>query len=154
MIGLGVICWIVLGSIILGRLLFRPMLPPPLQPTLAIEVAPAAVASLAWFEIHGDRLDLVAAVLAGYGLLMVIAQLRLVPMYSRLPFMPSTWAFTFSWAAVAAVTLVWLQRTNPAGYRIEQYLVLAAVTVLIGGIGARTLVALYRRQLLRGAVAT
>jgi tellurite resistance protein len=56
--------------------------------------------------------------------------------------------------AVAAVALVWLQRTNPAGYRIEQYLVLAAVTVLIGGIGARTLVALYRRQLLRGAVAT
>jgi tellurite resistance protein len=139
MFGLGVICWIVLGSVILGRLLFRPMLPPPLQPTLAIEVAPAAVASLAWFEIHGDRLDTVAAVLAGYGLLMVLAQVRLLPLYRRLPFMPSTWAFTFSWAAVAAVALVWLQRTHPAGYRAEQYLVLAVVTVLIAGIGVRTL---------------
>ncbi len=139
MFGFGVISWIVLGSIILGRLLFRPMLPPPLQPTLAIEVAPAAVASLAWFEIHGDRLDAVAAVLAGYGLLMVIAQLRLVALYRRLPFMPSTWAFTFSWAAVAAATLVWLQRTHPTGYLIEQYLVVAVITVLIAGIGVRTL---------------
>jgi tellurite resistance protein len=149
MFGLGVICWVVLGSIILGRLLFRPMLPPPLQPTLAIEVAPAAVASLAWFEMHGDRIDPAVAVLAGYGLLMVIAQVRFGPMYRRLPFMASTWAFTFSWAAVAAVALVWLQRTHPAGYRIEQYLVLTVITGFIAGIGVRTLRALYLKTFLR-----
>jgi tellurite resistance protein len=148
MFGLGLICWIVLGSIILGRLLFRPMLPPALQPSLAIEVAPAAVASLAWFEIHGDEITMVPAVLAGYGLLMLIAQLRLLPMYLRLPFMPSTWAFTFSWAAVATTGFVWLQSTHPSGYRVEQYLVLASITVLIAGIGARTLQAMSRRQLL------
>jgi tellurite resistance protein len=148
MFGLGLICWIVLGSIILGRLLFRPMLPPTLLPTLAIEVAPAAVASLAWFEIHGDEIDMVTAALAGYGLLMVIAQLRLLPMYRRLPFMPSTWAFTFSWAAVATTADVWLQSTHPSGYRIEQYLVLAIITVLIAGISARTLRALSLGQLL------
>ncbi|MGI8880622.1 MAG: hypothetical protein ACR2KJ_08985 [Jatrophihabitans sp.] len=81
MLGLGTVCWLVLGSIILGRLLFRPLLPPPLQPTLAIEVAPAAVASLAWFALHGDAIDLVSSFVAGYGLLMVIAQLRLLPAY-------------------------------------------------------------------------
>ena len=146
--GLGLLSWIVLGSIILGRLLFRPMLPPPLQPTLAIEVAPAAVASLAWFGIHGDRIDTLAAALAGYGLLMVIAQLRLVPLFSRLPFMPSTWAFTFSWAAVASTVVVWLQTTHVGGYRAWQYIVLAAVTVLIAAIAARTVLAIIRRQLL------
>jgi tellurite resistance protein len=149
MFGLGAICWIILGSIILGRLLFRPMLPPPLQPTLAIEVAPAAVASLAWFQIHGDRLDVVAAVLAGYGLLMVIAQVRLVSLYRRLPFMPSIWAFTFSWAAVAAAALVWLERTHPGGYRVEQYLVLAVITVFIAGIGLRTLRAIFHKEFVR-----
>jgi tellurite resistance protein len=148
MFGLGGVCWLGLGSIILGRLLFRPMLPPALQPTLAIEVAPAAVASLAWFELHGGRIDTVTAFLAGYGVLMVIAQLRLLPAYRRLPFMPSTWAFTFSWAAVATVALVWLEDGHGPGYRTWQYVVLAAITLLGGAIAARTLLALGRGQLL------
>jgi tellurite resistance protein len=147
-LGLGVVCWVVLGSIILGRLLFRPMLPPALRPTLAIEVAPAAVASLAWFQLQGDRVDAVAAFLAGYGLLMVIAQLRLLPMYLRLPFMPSTWSFTFSWAAVGTVALVWLEDGRVPGYRVYQDVVLAAVTLLVGGIAVRTAIALARRRFL------
>jgi tellurite resistance protein len=152
MFGLGLICWIVMGSIILGRLLFRPMLPQALQPTLAIEIAPAAVASLAWFQIHGEQIDTVAAVLGGYGLLMVIAQLRLAPLYSRLPFMPSTWAFTFSWAAVATAVLVWLHATHVTGYVVWQYVVLAVISILIGGISARSVLAISRRQLLPAAV--
>ncbi len=124
------------------------MLPVPLQPTLAIEVAPAAVASLAWFEIHGRHIDMVSAFLAGYGLLMVIAQLRLLPAYRRLPFMPSTWAFTFSWAAVASATLVWLQTSHASGHRAGEYLVLSAVTLLVAAITARTVIAIGRRQLL------
>jgi tellurite resistance protein len=148
MFGLGVLCWIMLGSVILGRLLLRPMLPPPLQPTLAIEVAPAAVGSLAWLALNGGRIDVVTAFLAGYGLLMVLAQLRLLPVYLRLPFMPSTWSFTFSWAAVATVGLTWLQATHVTGYRAWQDVLTAAITLLIGGIAVRTLVALRRRQLL------
>jgi tellurite resistance protein len=146
--GLGLICWLVLGSVILGRLLFRPLLPPPLQPTLAIEVAPAAVASLAWFAIHGERIDTVIALLGGYGTLMVLAQLRLLPAYLRLTFMPTFWAFTFSWAAVAAAGIVWLNATRPAGYRIWQYVLAAAITAFIGGIAVRTIVAIGRHQLL------
>jgi tellurite resistance protein len=145
MFGLGAICWLVLGSIILGRLLFRPLLPGPLLPTLAIEIAPPAVASLAYFAIFGDRIDLVVALLGGYGLLMVLAQVRLLPAYLRLPFMPSTWAFTFSWAAVASTAVHWLHAYRLTGW---EYLVLAAISVLIGGIAIRTLVALGRRQLL------
>ncbi|MHA6758192.1 SLAC1 family transporter [Streptacidiphilus sp. PAMC 29251] len=147
MLGLGVICWLVLGSMILGRLLFRPALPAPLLPTLAIEVAPAAVASLAYFAINGDRIDIVAAGLAGYGLLMVLAQVRLLPLFLRLKFTPSTWAFTFSWAAVASATLHWIDAGHPAGHLVYTWLVLAAATALVGGIAVRTLIALGRRQL-------
>jgi tellurite resistance protein len=148
MFGLGLVCWFLLGSIILGRLLFRPLLPTALLPTLAIEVAPAAVASIAYFALQGDRVDLVAAVLSGYGLLMALAQLRLLPAYARLPFMPSTWAFTFSWAAVVTASLHWLQDLRPDAYRVYQYLLLSAITVLIGAIAIRTMIALGRRQLL------
>ena len=148
MLGLGLICWLILGSMILGRLLFRPALPPPLMPTLAIEVAPAAVASIAYFAIDGDRVDAFAAVLAGYGLLMVLAQLRLLPIFLRLTFTPSTWAFTFSWAAVGTAALHWTDAGNPPGHLVYTGLLLAAVTALVGGIAVRTVVALVRRQLL------
>jgi tellurite resistance protein len=148
MLGLGIVCWLVLGSIILARLLFRPLPPAPLLPTLAIEVAPAAVASLAYFALDGDRVDNVAAFLGGYGLLMALAQLRLLPAYARLPFMPSTWAFTFSWAAVATAATYWLNDIRPGGYRVGEYLVLAAISALIGAIAIRTLLAVARRQLM------
>ena len=141
MFGLGLICWLILGSIMLGRLFVRPSLPVPLRPTLAIEVAPAAIASLAWFRLHGDGIDTVAAILGGYGLLMVLAQLRLLPSYVRLPFMPSTWSFTFSWAAVATAGIVWLQALHPGGYVAWQYVLLVAITLLIGSIAVRTIVA-------------
>jgi tellurite resistance protein len=148
LLGSGVISWIVVGSLIMGRLFFRPLLAPALQPTMAIEVAPAAVASLAWFAIHGARIDVVIAFFGGYGVLMVIAQLRLLPAYLRLPFMPSMWSFTFSWAAVAAAAIIWLQSAAPTGYRVWQYTLIAAVTALIGGIAIRTVIAISRHQLL------
>lgn len=146
MLGYGTICWLILGSLILGRLFFRPFLPTPLVPTLAIEVAPAAVASSAYLAITGRRVDAFAAFLAGYGLLMVLVQVRLLPAFARLKFAPSFWAFTFSWAAVGTATMLWIDalHSHPA----YAYLVLAAVTVLIGGIAARTVVALSRRELL------
>lgn len=144
MFGYGMICWLVLGSLILGRLFFRPSLPTPLLPTLAIEVAPAAVASLADFALSGDHVDAVATFLAGYGVLMVLAQVRLLPAFWRLPFMPSTWAFTFSWAAVATAIAYWLQADQPVGYLAWEYVVLALITVLIGGIAARTVVGVAR----------
>lgn len=123
--GLGLVCWIVLGSIILGRLVLGPPL-----------------------VIDGGRIDVVVRLLAGYGLLMVIAQLRLLPAYRRLPFMPSFWAFTFSWAAVAFAGLFWLGATHRTGWRVESYVALALISVFIGAIAIRTAAALQRGQLL------
>jgi tellurite resistance protein len=105
MLGLGLICWMILGSTILARLFFRPALPAALVPTLAIEIAPAAVGSLAYFATDGDRIDIFAAGIAGYGLLMVFAQLQFLPQYARLRFKVATWAFSFGWAAVATTAL-------------------------------------------------
>ncbi len=148
MFGLGLVCWILLGSIILGRLMLGPALPAPLTPTIAIEIAPAAVATLAAFVLSGHRIDTTVRLLAGYGVLMVIAQVRLLPLYLRLHFMPSFWAFTFPWAAVTAAGLSWLGVTHPAGCRAESYLALALITALVGAIAVRTAVALRRGELL------
>lgn len=141
--GYGTISWLVVGSIILGRLFFGPRLLATLMPTLAIEVAPGAVASLAWFSLGDGRIDAVARILAGYGLLMVVAQLRLLPAFLRLRFSVGFWAFAFSWTAAASVALHWLKETRPVGGDVGGALVLTAATLLVGGIAVRTVVALY-----------
>jgi tellurite resistance protein len=48
----------------------------------------------------------------------------------------------------------WLHDTRPAGYRAGEYVLLAANSVLVAAIAARTVVALCRRQLLPRAEAT
>jgi tellurite resistance protein len=130
--------------------LFRPALPASLTPTLAIEVAPPAVATLAYLAIDGDRIDAAVAVLGGFGLLMVLAQLRLLPVYARLEFTPSMWAFTFSGAVVASSAIHWINDLTFAGQRVYAYLMATAVTLLVGGIAARTLVAVGHKQLTPG----
>jgi len=118
------------------------------MPTIAIEVAPAAVATFAAFVLDGHQVDTLVRALAGYGLLMVVAQLRLLPVYRRLSFMPSFWAFTFSWAAVSFAGLFWLGVTHPTGWRSESYVVLVVISVFIGAIALRTVASLRRGQLL------
>jgi tellurite resistance protein len=154
MFGYGALSGIITASVILGRLYLRPLLPVPLVPTLGILVAPPAVASLAWFDDHGDHIDTMSTFLGGFGLLMVLTQLRLLPLYRRLPFMPSTWSFTFAWSAVASAGMHWLNDTRPVGYLAEEYVLLAANSLLVAAIAARTVLALWRRQLLPRAEAT
>lgn len=153
MLGLGIVCWFILGSMIMARLFFRPALPPALMPTLAIEVAPPVVASVAYFTINGGRVDALAAGLAGYGLLMVLAQFRLLPAFLRLTFGPSTWSFTFSWAAVATTALLWNEAERPTGYLVYTYILLAAISLFVGAVAVRTVVAVARRQYLPPAAA-
>ncbi|MCW2641623.1 MAG: Tellurite resistance protein, partial [Dactylosporangium sp.] len=70
--GLGVVSWLLIGSIIWARLLLRPPLPRPLTPTLAIEVAPPALAGLAYLAITHGKVDAIALALGGFTLLAVI----------------------------------------------------------------------------------
>lgn len=141
MLGVGVVYWFILGSMILSRLMFRPPLPDALAPTMAIEIAPAAVASVAYFLIHGAHVTPVLTALAGYGLLMVLAQIPLLSRYRRLRFSLATWAFTFPWAAVASTALFWLAAEHVTGGRVLAYVVLTALSVLVGAIAFRTIVA-------------
>jgi tellurite resistance protein len=144
--GIGVISWLVMGSLMWNRLFFRPRLPPALIPTMAIEFAPPVVAGVAYFALDGGRIDLIARVLAGYAVFMALVQLRLIPLYARLKFSPGFWAFTFSYASGAQAAMLWLSRTRPPGATGYEIAVLTLITVLIVAIAARTLVAIRRGQ--------
>lgn len=142
MFGYGVVCWLTLGSIILLRLFSQPSLPPPLLPTMAIEAAPPVVAGNAWFVINGGRLDWVVYALTGYGALMVLVQLRLIPAYRRAPFGVGTWAFSFSYAAVFGFALHWVKADRLTAGRPLTYILVAVISLAIAALLTRTIFAL------------
>jgi tellurite resistance protein len=146
--GLGVVSWLLIGSVIMARLLFRPRLPAPLTPTLAIEVAPPALAGLAYLAITHGRVDAVTLALGGFTVLAVIVQLRLIPVYRRLSFGPAFWSFAFPYAAVATFALHWINYGRPVGYKVWAWVVLLAITAFMAALVAETTAALARRRFL------
>jgi tellurite resistance protein len=149
--GIGMIAWLMLGPMILNRLYFRPGLPAALIPTLAIVIVPPVIAGNAYFVLTDGRIDLLAYVLAGFIVLMALVQLRLAPLYFKLKFSPGFWSFTFSYAATAAYALRWIHLAQFAGAAILGYVVLAAITLFIGGIALRSVVALRQGKFLPAA---
>jgi tellurite resistance protein len=91
--------------------------------------------------------------LAGNGLLMVVAQIPHLSRYARLKFSLATWAFIFSWAAVASTLLFLIDAEPVTGGRAFSYLVLAAISVLVAAIAGRTVVAISQGRLLPPAAA-
>ncbi|MEU8607387.1 hypothetical protein AB0C29_05235 [Actinoplanes sp. NPDC048791] len=138
MFGYGMVCWLVLGSIILARLFTAPALPMALRPTIAIEVAPPVVAGNAWFLINGGHLDAIAAGLAGYAVLMAVVQLRMIPVYRQVPFGPGWWAYSFSYAAAVTLAISWLGAEHVPGRTAWVAVLLAMLTLAIAALAVRT----------------
>jgi len=146
--GYGVISWIVLAPIVRLRLFTAPALPVPLRSTLAIELAPPVIAGIAWFELNGGQVDLISFILAGYAFLMVVVQVRLVPLYRRIPFGPAWWAFSFPYAAAAGYALRWLGAEHVAGLAAWTWLLLIITTGAAAVLVIRSAAALVGRRFL------
>jgi tellurite resistance protein len=145
MFGVGLFFWAVITTLLVLRFAIRPALPDPLVPTMAILVAPPAVAGIAWFSLHGASDDPVAAMLAGVGILLLLLQLALLPLYRALRFSIGFWSFSFPAAAVATDALLWTGNLGAPGSQIVAVALLVAVTALVGSIAARSLQDLVRR---------
>jgi tellurite resistance protein len=145
--GIGVICWIMLGSVTLNRLFTRPALPNALVPTLAIELGIPAVAGLAYFAVAGRTVSFVACALGGYAVLMALVQVRLIPVYRRLSVTPGAWSFTFAYAAAAADALTWLAIKKPPASTSYAIAVITLLTSFVLWIAFRTVVLAVRGQL-------
>ncbi len=145
--GIGVISWVLLGSITFSRLFTRPALPSALVPTMAIEFGVTAVAGSAYFAVAGRAVSFVACALGGYAVFMAVAQVRLIPVYRRLSFTPGAWSFAFSYAAAAGYAVTWLAIKKPPGATGYAITVIALLTAFAAWIAFRTVVLAVRGQL-------
>ena len=131
--GAGVLAWIVQESIILGRFLTVEPLPLALRPTVGIQMAPPAVALLAYAAVTVGPPDLFARMLLGYAIVQALMVLRLMP-WIRQPFTLSYWAFTFGATAISTGTMRFAERGDDPVFTTLAPVLFAMSNVVIAGL--------------------
>lgn len=137
--GVGSFFTVVMTALVVLRLAFHPALPDALLPSVAILLAPPAVAGIAWFSLNGHATDPVAYSIAGIGVLLLLIQAAVLPRYRKLSFSPGFWSFTFPLAATVSLVEQWLAFAEPSGWRVLTGVALALITGFIAIIGFRSL---------------
>ncbi|MFP4208384.1 MAG: SLAC1 anion channel family protein [Wenzhouxiangella sp.] len=142
---IGLFYWTILGTLVFYRLVIGDALEPAMRPTLAILMAPPAVAFLAWLQL-GDGLGGIGLVLYFIALLNFLLLIPQVPGFLKLPFFPSWWAYTFPLAAFTVATFRFADATGA----IEDWILVALAalaTLVIAIVAGRTLLAVQRGEL-------
>ena len=162
-LGIGFFLYLLVAAVLFARLVFHPLPPAPLAPSLWIGLGPIGVGSLALLRLAAAgapfwgadaaavrRVSLLAAAaLWGFGLWWLATASLLLGRYlrrERLPYGVGLWAFTFPLGAYTVATLQ-LARAWPTG--ALEWVGAALFVALVGfwlSVGARTLGAIRSGQ--------
>ena len=146
--GVGIVFWLGLLPLLLHRVLLHdPPLPAKLLPTIAIFIAPPAVAMLSWQALTGSADGPVVRVLYAAAMVFVVLLVAQVPRLRRLPFALPAWAYTFPMAAASAAAISMAAARPQVTYDVVAVLLLSGTTALVLAVGALTLRAAARRQI-------
>ena len=145
--GVGVFYYAILGAIVVSRLVTGAPLPLALRPSLSILLAAPATGGTAWFELHGDRHDLVQTMFLGIVVMMALVQVLLIRMYRHVPFSMGYWTFGFPVASTCAYLVRWILDERPVGWEAWLGIALGLATAWIVALAIATLV-----HVLRGRV--
>lgn len=136
----GSIAWLVLLPLIVRRsFFFKPEIPTPMTPVLAIFMAPPAVILMSWQSLTGAEIDwLTLTLLAVTFLSMVVLAMR-IPTLRKAPFGMPYWSFTFPFAAASAAATTMAGMSDQVWALWVAALLLAFTTTLIGFIALKTI---------------
>jgi tellurite resistance protein len=137
--GAGLFSWLAVESVFIHRLYTAVALPPPLRPTLGLQLAPPSVAALAYLSVNNGAPGLVAHALIGYAFLQALVLIRLMPWMKEQPFSAAYWAFTFGITALVAASLRLVERDDSGPVALLAPYLFAAVNLVMLGIIAGTL---------------
>lgn len=138
--GIGIFFWLVVGTIVTGRLITGTRYPLPLVPTMAVLLAPPATGGVAWFLLSGGLPNPIQDAFAGVLLIMLLVQFMLIPQYVKVPFSMSYWAFTFPVAATGNYIVRWMGVLGFPGWQVFTWVALALTSAVIVAISLRSIV--------------
>ena len=143
---IGLVFWLVLLTLVFYRVIFHAPLPQRLVPTLFILIAPPAVGFISYAELTSS-LDPFARVLYYVALFLTLLLATQVRLFARLKFALSWWAYSFPLAAMTLATLRMQRMSGVEGFVDIGQVLLAALTVIIAGLAALTVRAIFRREI-------
>ena len=130
--GVGLVFWVALLPLLMQRVLTHEQpLPEKLLPTLAIFIAPPAVAMLAWESLTGASADPVSRILYAAAMFFVILVVAQVGRLHRIPFAAPYWAYTFPLAAATVAALAMADAAGATAYHLVAGALLALTTALV-----------------------
>lgn len=142
-LGTGLIFWIALLPLILGRLFFQgEPLPAKLSPTLAILIAPPAVILLAYLRLVTDPFATpVPQMLFGMAVFFALLVATQAPNLVKAPFALSAWSYSFPLAALSVATTVMADQYG--GILVAAaWSMIAVVSLVVAILVARTALAI------------
>jgi len=137
--GVGIFFWLVVGTVIFGRLITGARYPTELVPTMAVLLAPPATGGVAWFLISQGLPNPIQDALAGILIVMLLVQLMLIPQYVKVPFSMTHWAFAFPLAATCNYVIRWMAVLRFPGWQVIAWSTLTIGTAVILAIAARSI---------------
>jgi len=143
---IGLVFWLVLLTLVFYRVIFHAPLPQRLVPTLFILIAPPAVGFISYAELTSS-LDPFARVLYYVALFLTVLLAAQVRLFARLKFALSWWAYSFPLAAMTLATLRMQRMSGVEGFVDIGQVLLAALTLIIAGLAALTVRAIFRREI-------
>lgn len=147
-LGVGLLFWLVLATLVFNRLVFHHPLPARLLPTLAILVAPPAVSFLAWVKLVGEP-GAFGRILYAVAVLFALLFLLQLPKLVRLPWALSFWAYSFPLAAFTIATSVAAQSFGAGLLGALAWALYALLLGVVGALAWRTAKAAVSGELLR-----
>ncbi len=141
---LGMFFWIILTAILFNRIIFHGMLAQKFLPTLAIFIAPPAVAMLGYLNINGGEFDLFAQFLLNIALTFALLLFVLAKNFYKITFFISWWAFTFPFAALTLAFLTAYEKTQYTPFKLLSLFSLVLASIIIAFVGLKTIGAILR----------
>jgi tellurite resistance protein len=145
--GAGMFSWLAIESVLLHRLYTASALTSALRPTLGIQIAPPAVAAVAYLNVSTGGADMVAHALLGYAILQALIVIRLFPWLREAGLTPAWWSFSFGAAALPTAAMKMIAEGDDGAVAVMAPYLFGAGNLIIAGIVAMTFVLLAKGRL-------
>ncbi|MEI6650857.1 MAG: SLAC1 anion channel family protein [Candidatus Moraniibacteriota bacterium] len=137
--GIGIIFWMILVTLLFDRTIFHKAMSERLVPTFLIMIAPPAVGVLSYLALTGS-VDPFAYILYFFSLFLALLFFANLPMFTRIRFSLSWWAYSFPLSALSVASAELAIRTGEGYFKSLSLIVFAVAVIVIANISIRTII--------------
>jgi tellurite resistance protein len=141
---IGILFWLILVTLLINRTIFFKAMPEKLVPTFFIMIAPPAVGVISYVLLTGV-IDPFTYVLYFFALFLALLFLGNAPMFAKIRFALSWWAYSFPLAALTISSALIFMHTTEEYFRSLSLIVFAILTIVVVALLIRTGICVRKR---------